>query len=397
MSATSTRISALVMSIQRLNPNYEFDDRYIDSISLTIMENPVKAADGQLYDKTSIEDWFKQCKSDHKAIISPLTGEELKNENLAPDGEFKKEILNYLRTVEAKLNKASSSSSSALPSSSSMDLPLPKPNLITRPLNYKFVNALDLLPTIPSASSSSSALPSSSSSSFLHTLPPTFFYNDAIVIPKPPAVNVSLRGIKEEKLSFHFMGSECGVKLLLRLTLNQWTEDFVSTMGAPKGHVDIEMKKAPSHTLQLWEAFHGSRNQEWRPTASYHAAKLGCVIVVTLGEDSDFNAEITELRNHIESIRKYHPRESNCAIILVGLDDIKDPSFNRMPQIDRLKKEAQRCGIEKDILIVSARTAANCDTLMARIEEIVIRDYIQLKRNEVPKNVSTISVLCPRK
>ncbi len=389
MSATSTRISGLVMSIQRLNPNYEFDDRYIDSINLTIMENPVKTADGQRYDKTSIEDWFEQCKSGHKAITSPLTGKKLENENLTPDGAFKKEILEYLRAVETKLSKESSFSSSALPSSSSMDLPLATSNLITRSLKDKSVNAPALLPTTPSASSSSSALPSSSSSAFLDTLFSAFFYKDATVISKPPAVNVSLQGIKAEKLSFHFMGSPYGAKLLLRLTGNPWTEDFLSSIGAPNGHVDIEMKKAPSHTLQLWEAFYGSRNQEWRPTASYHAAKLGCVIVVTLGKDSDsgfdFNAEIKELKNHIESIRKYHPRESNCAIILVGLDDIKDPSFNRTPQIDRLKKEAEIYGIEKDILIVSARTAANCDTLMARLEEIVIRDYIQLKRNEALK------------
>ena len=215
MSATSTRISGLVMSIQRLNPNYEFDDRYIDSINLTIMENPVKTADGQRYDKTSIEDWFEQCKSGHKAITSPLTGKKLENENLTPDGAFKKEILEYLRAVETKLSKESSFSSSALPSSSSMDLPLATPNLITRSLKDKSINAPALLPTTPSASSSSSALssssssalPSSSSSSFLDTFFPTFFYKDATVISKPPAVNVSLQCIKAEKLSFHFMGS----------------------------------------------------------------------------------------------------------------------------------------------------------------------------------------------
>lgn len=53
---------AAVVSIEDLDPH-----RFIDPITLEVMVDPVKAADGLIYDRSSIESWFatKEHQEDH--------------------------------------------------------------------------------------------------------------------------------------------------------------------------------------------------------------------------------------------------------------------------------------------------------------------------------------------
>ena len=55
-------------------------------ISLVLMTNdPVVAADGITYERSSIEDWFKKNKSKGSAIYSPVHGTEMESLILIPN------------------------------------------------------------------------------------------------------------------------------------------------------------------------------------------------------------------------------------------------------------------------------------------------------------------------
>ena len=57
---------------------------------MELMECPVMAADGNTYDRSSIEDWFKTGKN-----TSPLTGAPLAHLGLAPNNLVRSMVSEY--------------------------------------------------------------------------------------------------------------------------------------------------------------------------------------------------------------------------------------------------------------------------------------------------------------
>ena len=57
---------------------------------MELMQHPVMAADGNTYDRSSIEDWFKTGKK-----TSPLTGAPLAHLGLAPNNLVRSMVSEY--------------------------------------------------------------------------------------------------------------------------------------------------------------------------------------------------------------------------------------------------------------------------------------------------------------
>lgn len=61
-------------------------------ITQEIMQNPVMAADGHSYEKTAIEEWFREGKH-----LNPLTGKKLSSRTLIPNVNLKKAITGFVQ------------------------------------------------------------------------------------------------------------------------------------------------------------------------------------------------------------------------------------------------------------------------------------------------------------
>jgi hypothetical protein len=77
---------------------------FVCSISNELMLEPVRTADGQIYDKPSIEAWFKTFPGD-KQPKSPLTNLPLANRELLPATDILERIKNTLIRPEEDTNK----------------------------------------------------------------------------------------------------------------------------------------------------------------------------------------------------------------------------------------------------------------------------------------------------
>eukprot|EP00750_Incisomonas_marina_P008315 INCI1543.4.p1 GENE.INCI1543.4~~INCI1543.4.p1 ORF type:complete len:1172 (-),score=123.94 INCI1543.4:157-3672(-) len=73
-------------------------DRFIDPINGALMVLPVVAADGQTYDKSSIELWFRNRRAAGSPIYSPVTRQPLADESLRPNPALAREIAAWRRT-----------------------------------------------------------------------------------------------------------------------------------------------------------------------------------------------------------------------------------------------------------------------------------------------------------
>jgi hypothetical protein len=51
----------------------------LDKINQDILQDPVRASDGLIYSRASIESWFSMCESLHLSMSSPCTFEEIEN------------------------------------------------------------------------------------------------------------------------------------------------------------------------------------------------------------------------------------------------------------------------------------------------------------------------------
>jgi hypothetical protein len=65
----------------------------IDPITYEVLEDPVVAADGQTYSRSSITDWFQTCKAPPR---SPLTNNELPHTQLMSN-QIVKSVLDILK------------------------------------------------------------------------------------------------------------------------------------------------------------------------------------------------------------------------------------------------------------------------------------------------------------
>ena len=73
-------------------------DRFIDPINGALMMLPVVAADGQTYDQSSIELWFRNLRAAGSEIYSPVTRQPLANESLRPNAALAREIAAWRST-----------------------------------------------------------------------------------------------------------------------------------------------------------------------------------------------------------------------------------------------------------------------------------------------------------
>lgn len=73
----------------------------LDPISLDVMTDPVATADGQVYDREFIQEWFKLQEAHRSPFTSPLTGLELENTNLIPSQKHIT-LLDKLRNSEVE-------------------------------------------------------------------------------------------------------------------------------------------------------------------------------------------------------------------------------------------------------------------------------------------------------
>jgi GTP-binding protein EngB required for normal cell division len=71
--------------------NYKF----IDPISLDLMDDPVVASDGKTYERKYILMWFATLKAGNKRLTSPLTNLHLPNDSLTPNESLKSELIAF--------------------------------------------------------------------------------------------------------------------------------------------------------------------------------------------------------------------------------------------------------------------------------------------------------------
>lgn len=79
------------MSQQKSSQSPPIPDNMIDLITYEIVEDPVRAEDGNVYSRDSILDWFDGCVENGEAITSPLTGKPM-GTNLKPDSALARAV-----------------------------------------------------------------------------------------------------------------------------------------------------------------------------------------------------------------------------------------------------------------------------------------------------------------
>lgn len=62
-------------------------------ITTSVMQDPVKAADGFFYERAAIKEWM----SKYPQARSPMTNEELAHRKLVKDAVFAKRLKSYIR------------------------------------------------------------------------------------------------------------------------------------------------------------------------------------------------------------------------------------------------------------------------------------------------------------
>ena len=107
--AVATSSSAASAPVERSDPaaallrkSSHFVDALDDMrcpISMELMRDPVICADGQSYERVSIENWLK------KSSLSPLTGLELEHKMLIPNVSFRKVIEAYSNSRRTKAER----------------------------------------------------------------------------------------------------------------------------------------------------------------------------------------------------------------------------------------------------------------------------------------------------
>jgi hypothetical protein len=80
------------MSLRSQALDDESSQKFIDPITLDIMNDPVFAADGKTYDRYSITLWFENQKSRGFRLTSPLTNAVLETDSLTENKELKAEL-----------------------------------------------------------------------------------------------------------------------------------------------------------------------------------------------------------------------------------------------------------------------------------------------------------------
>jgi hypothetical protein len=78
-------------------------DSFLCPITQEILEDPVCAADGQTYERSALEEWFRRGKRS-----SPLTGAPLEHINVTPNVTLRKAIQDFLEARERAAQEASS-------------------------------------------------------------------------------------------------------------------------------------------------------------------------------------------------------------------------------------------------------------------------------------------------
>lgn len=73
-----------------LKKEIEIPEDFCGPLSLQVMVDPVKASDGQTYERYEIERWLNEHNT------SPMTGVILKNKTLTPDMELRNKIGEYM-------------------------------------------------------------------------------------------------------------------------------------------------------------------------------------------------------------------------------------------------------------------------------------------------------------
>ena len=71
--------------------------KFMCPIGLYLMVDPVIDANGDTYDRKSIEKWFE------KSQKSPLTNEVLSNKNLIPNNDLKSDVMEYMTSSIKKI------------------------------------------------------------------------------------------------------------------------------------------------------------------------------------------------------------------------------------------------------------------------------------------------------
>lgn len=90
ISQDAKAIAAITNIFHPASSNIKVDPHLCCPITLTMIHEPVQAADGFIYEREGIEDWFKENNT------SPNTNNALENKTLIPSHSFKKLIIRFL-------------------------------------------------------------------------------------------------------------------------------------------------------------------------------------------------------------------------------------------------------------------------------------------------------------
>lgn len=75
----------------------EAPPQFLCPIAQTLMEDPVMADDGCIYERQAITKWFKQCQKYRWNLRSPTTNEPIYSTNLNPQATLRTRIMDYVR------------------------------------------------------------------------------------------------------------------------------------------------------------------------------------------------------------------------------------------------------------------------------------------------------------
>lgn len=66
---------------KRVEPLYE---SFVCPLTKTVMRDPVTLENGQTYERSAIEKWFRDCRENNRPAVCPMTGKELQTTSLKP-------------------------------------------------------------------------------------------------------------------------------------------------------------------------------------------------------------------------------------------------------------------------------------------------------------------------
>jgi len=151
--------------------------------------------------------------------------------------------------------------------------------------------------------------------------------------------------------------------LLLRYADNQFTSNFISTIGVDYKEKDLQV--GPNKVkIQIWDT---AGQERFRTiTSSYYRGAHGMILTFDLSNEQSFKS----LGKWLQEVERY--AEENVVVVLAGN---KQDLGTEATKVSRDEIEEFRAKYGLEYFSVSAKDGSNVDSLFQRLTEQVVERY----------------------